>query len=72
MAYKGKARDRVAKAKQEGFEGILYVRSAVEPRDRLNLTHVSGSNEEATLLLSKVLRYLPEPYKELSGDGPFA
>ena len=72
MAYKGKPRDRVAKARQEGFEGILYVRQAQHPRDRLNLTHITGSNDDASELLLKVLRLLPEPYTEISGDGPFS
>jgi histidyl-tRNA synthetase len=71
MDYRGKPRDRVSRAKREGFEGILFVRTADRVRDRLNLTHVSGSSDDATDLLLKVLQYLPEPYSSLSSDGPY-
>ena len=72
IAYKGNAKRQVELAKKNGYEAILFVREAPEIRNRLHLTHVSGSPERAERLLFDVLFRLPEPYNSLSGDGPSA
>ena len=68
FSYRGNAKRRIELAKKAGYEAILFVRQADRVRDRLHLTHISGSNENATSFLLKVLGYLPEPYNQISGD----
>lgn len=70
LALKTNPKRQAELAKRDGYEAILYVRSAENVRDRLNLVHVSGSHERAMDLLFEVLRFLPEPYESLSGEGP--
>ena len=70
LALKTKPKRQAELAKRDGYEAILYVRSAENVRDRLNLTHISGSQERAMELLFAVLEFLPEPYESLSGEGP--
>tara|TARA_B110001454_G_scaffold140555_1_gene130528 strand:+ start:209 stop:1540 length:1332 start_codon:yes stop_codon:yes gene_type:complete len=70
MAYKGNPKSRVEKAKREGYDAILYVKTSDDPNKSLNMTHVSGSRHDAMELLFKVLEFLPERYSSISGDGP--
>ncbi|GGE04294.1 histidine--tRNA ligase [Polymorphobacter glacialis] len=67
IAYKGNAKRRVELAKKSGYDAILFVREGSRAKDRLHLTHIGGT-EAASMLLLKVLEWLPGPYRELSGD----
>jgi len=69
IAYKGNAKRRIELAKKSGYDALLFIRKADDPRGRLNLTHIAGP-ETASELLLKVLSYLPDQYPSLSGDGP--
>jgi histidyl-tRNA synthetase len=69
-ALKDNPKRQAELAKRAGYEAILYVRPGDNPRDRLNLMHVSGSKDRAMELLMSVLSFLPEPYTQLSGEGP--
>jgi len=69
-ALKDNPKRQAELAKRDGYEAILYVRSADRPQDRLNLVHVSGSRDRAMDLLMDVLAFLPEPYTSISGEGP--
>jgi histidyl-tRNA synthetase len=71
-ALKDNPKRQAELAKRAGYEAILYVQSAANPRDRLNLVHVSGSRDRAMDLLMSVLEFLPEPYTQLAGEGPHA
>ncbi len=69
FAHGGNAKRRVALAKRAGYDALLFVRQSADARDRLHLTHISGDKIVASELLLRVLGWLPEPYRSLSGDN---
>ncbi|HEX8584096.1 MAG TPA: histidine--tRNA ligase [Allosphingosinicella sp.] len=68
MPFGGNAKKKAERAKKAGVDALLYVRDQPLPRDRLHLTNVRLTSDQAMDLLLEVLGRLPEPYQQLGGD----
>ena len=65
---RGNVKKRVEVIRKSGAKGVLFVRSAENPNDRVKFSQSQLHGEDSMKLQFDVLFALPEPYRQLPGN----
>jgi histidyl-tRNA synthetase len=69
VPLRGKLKKRVDSIREKGARAVLFVKTADNPRDALNLSMSQGDRDEGMEFFFRIFGNLPEPYRQMSGDS---